>query len=131
MTQDNSKTVFIVDDEPTFCAVCAEVLQMHDYRVESFYTAVDFLDKASLRPDLIVMDMHLNGALGHQLIEAYISKRPTHEVGPFSVLFVSGAWVELEKLSHLNVKQMDYLVKPFPLSELLEKVKNLTQGSKP
>ena len=122
----SGETVLIVDDEPTIRMMIAEVLQEHGYSVietDSGTGALNIL-QSDVRIDVLISDVGLPGGLnGRQVADAGRGVRPG-----LKVLFITGfAETSVVGDGHL-ADGMAVITKPFVLSALSQKVRDLIDG---
>jgi PAS domain S-box-containing protein len=121
----DGETVLIIDDEPSIRMLVVEVLE------EAGYAAIEAPDGASglralqsdVRIDLLVTDVGLPGGMnGRQVADAARAIRPE-----LKVLFITGfAENAVVGNGHLD-KGMEVLTKPFEMSELANKIRDLIE----
>lgn len=114
-----SSNIWLIDDDPTFLHMCAEVLRQDGHHVEGFTDGVKMQDawsKADQKPDLMVFDFSMPEYNGLELREWLV------EVGAsIPVVLVSGlssSTPEIKKA--LAMKKTYFLQKPFANSELAD-----------
>ena len=107
-------TVALIEDEPGIVDFVSRGLAAHGLEVESALDGVDGLELAlSDGIDLVVLDLMLPRLSGEQILLRLAEQRPGL---PVIVLTARG---ELdERVAGLRAGAVDYLVKPFALSEL-------------
>jgi len=119
--------ILAVDDEPANLLLLSRMLERAGYtRVETttFPTSVPerFVDE---RPDLVLLDLHMPGMDGFELMERLA---PLTEAGtqvPFLVLTADAT--EETRRRALSMGARDFLTKPVNQTELLLRVHNLLQ----
>ncbi len=113
-----SRTVLVVDDEPSILRMISLVLQELDCRILTAYnaeSALEILD--SVTPDLVIADIRLPGIDGVEL-----TRRIKAGVSPAPVLLISAFG---EPRDHPGDA---FVPKPFDNEDLLEAVRSLTEG---
>jgi CheY-like chemotaxis protein len=118
--------VLVIDDEPLVRMLVVDVL------VDLGYTAVEADDgpsgmkilRSDVAIDLLITDVGLpNGMNGRQVADAARELRPS-----LKILFITG-FAENAVLSHGHLKHdLHILTKPFEVSELTRRVKQLLDG---
>ncbi|OZC86523.1 DNA-binding response regulator [Rhodococcus sp. 06-412-2C] len=112
-----SRTVLVVDDEPTISEAVAARLRGEGYQV---VTAVDGPAAveacARFDPDLVVLDLMLPGFDGLEVCRRIQASRPV------PVLMLTAKSDETDMLVGLGVGADDYLGKPFSMRELVARV---------
>ncbi len=118
--------VLVIEDDPAIRRVVRNLLVEIGCHVE-FAVSLEGGRSlaASLRPDLIVLDLGLPDGEGHTLIEALGYDDPP----PILVLSARGA--ESEKVRALEAGASDYLTKPFGPGELKARIRVALRRSRP
>lgn len=114
--------IYAVDDE-------ASIRELYEATLASGgYLAKSFEDGASLfasikreKPDLIILDVMLEGASGFDILKTLQEKEETKNI---PVIMVSAKGDELSKVKGLDMGASDYLAKPFGVLELLARIKS-------
>lgn len=118
----------MVDDEASILTLLKFKLSKHGFEVEIASNGSQFWEKAlAFKPDLIILDIWLNGKLGteiyHDLLEArFDAKVP--------VIFVT-ALIEEHSQKQNSAGQYVLYSKPLNFERLLEGVSRLLSGVKP
>jgi signal transduction histidine kinase len=121
----DGETVLVVDDEPTLRMLISDVLEENGYNVltaPNGPTALVHL-KSDATIDLLITDIGLpRGMNGRQLAEEARKHRPD-----LKVLFITG-FAENAAVGHGHLDHgMDVMTKPFEITNLTEKVKELIE----
>ena len=102
--------ILIVDDDRQQAMFCAGVLKRKGMQVTSALSADEALTAlASMRPDLVIMDLYLPGINGLELT-AILRQRSDSLVLP--IVFLSGEQDAQKRFDALNIGGDDYLTKP-------------------
>jgi len=112
--------ILVVDDEATTRISLAELLRLEGYDVSIAASGEDALDIIARHPpfDLMVVDIKMPGMDGLQLTEA-VQRR-----SPDTVIILLTAFGTLETaIQALRRGAHDYLLKPCPVSQILESVR--------
>ncbi|MET3614250.1 two-component system response regulator AdeR [Rhizobium aquaticum] len=110
--------VLIIEDEPEI----AEILETYFIR-EGFRTisaadgVIGLAHHATLKPDLVILDVKLPGQDGYEVLAA-IRRR-----GDTPVIMVTALAEDLDKLQALRIGADDYVVKPFNPVEVVARAK--------
>ena len=115
-----SRTVLVVEDERTINDALAQRLRAEGYAVEQAFdgpTAVDMT--ASVRPDVVLLDVMLPGLDGLEVCRRIQADRPV------PVLMLTARDDEADVLVGLGVGADDYLTKPFSMREVVARVSAL------
>jgi signal transduction histidine kinase len=116
--------ILVVEDEDDLRGSIKEVLQDRGYKVfqaPEGKTALDLLQKADWRPDLIVSDIMMPVMDGYEFFEA-VHAVPELRAVPFIFLTARSAKADIKLGRTMGVD--DYLVKPFEPEEFVDAVEN-------
>ena len=118
--------LLLVDDEPEFLRTLATGLRGAGYEVETAETAARALAAARDRePEAVVLDLLLPDGRG---TEVCASLRTWSSV---PIVVVSAVGEEPEKIAALDAGADDYVTKPFPLGELLARLRAVLRRAAP
>ena len=111
--------ILVIEDEPGIVDFLERGLRAHGFEVDSALDGTTGTDKAlGDAVDLVVLDMMLPGRSGLEVLELVHNSKPTL---PVIVLTAHG---EIEdRVSGLDAGAVDYLTKPFSLSELAARIR--------
>jgi two-component system KDP operon response regulator KdpE len=114
-----SGRVLVVDDEVEMQRALRAGLGYHDFDVRAVGNGEDAIrEAAAWRPDVILLDLGLPGALdGFGVLEAL---RPATRAAVIVVSVMPG---ERDKVRALDLGADDYLVKPFGTEELVARIR--------
>jgi len=114
-----SGRVLVVDDEVEMQRALRAGLGYHDFDVRAVGTGEDAVrEAAAWRPDVILLDLGLPGALdGFGVLQAL---RPATRAAVIVVSVMPG---EKDKVRALDLGADDYLVKPFGTDELVARIR--------
>ena len=116
--------ILVVDDDPQILRALRINLAARGYEVSLAHSGHEALDvAATLRPELVVLDLGLPGFSGIQVIEGL---RGWTDV---PILVVSGRSDSLDKVNALDAGADDYVTKPFAVDELLARIRALGRRS--
>lgn len=120
--------ILIIDDEPAIVLSLQDRLKVNDYEVVTAGNGVEGLQIAvQEKPDVILLDVIMPIMDGQEMLEA-LRKQPD---GYFSSVIMLTAQNQTYDFARANVYGIDdYIVKPFDLSELLEKIEVVVEGRK-
>lgn len=117
----NTKTILIVDDEPSIRDMLRLALEMAEFTVQEASNAQDahaqIIDDP---PDLILLDWMMPGTSGVELTRRLKKDDITSDI-PIIMLTAKGE--EDNKIQGLELGADDYITKPFSLRELLARLK--------
>jgi two-component system KDP operon response regulator KdpE len=111
--------ILVVDDEPKLVRLVREVLTATGFDVMSTGSGENAVEMAALeRPDLIVLDVVLSGAM-----DGYEVTRRVREFSDVPIIMLTAKVREADLLRGFDVGADDYLTKPFSSKELLARVR--------
>ena len=115
--------ILVVDDEPNIVQTLQDRLEMNGYRVVTACNGRDGLEKAvSEKPEIILLDVIMPIMDGHEMLEHL---RKTEEGKNASVIMLTARSQNQDIARATACGIDDYIVKPFDLSELLEKIETI------
>lgn len=118
--QENSKKIFICDDEKNIAELIRMYLETNYYDCEIFSDGESLLKKLETEgPDLITLDIMLPGHDGFFVLSEI------RRVSEVPVILISAKDTEIDKVHGFNVGSDDYIVKPFMPLELVARIKNI------
>jgi DNA-binding response OmpR family regulator len=116
----STKTVLVVDDEPTLVATLRYNLEREGYKVVSAADGEKAISMArSERPDLLILDLMLPAVDGLEVCR--ILRREMN----LPILMLTARAGEVDKVVGLELGADDYVTKPFSTRELLARVRAL------
>jgi DNA-binding response OmpR family regulator len=111
--------ILVIEDEPGIVDFLERGLRAHGFEVSSVLDGVSGTEKAlGAEVDLVVLDMMLPGRSGLEVLAAIHAAKPTL---PVIVLTAQNA-IE-NRVAGLDAGAVDYLTKPFSLSELAARIR--------
>jgi DNA-binding response OmpR family regulator len=125
MPTERHATILIVEDEESIAAVLARRLQKAGFGTDWAATGEAGLEKARTTAfDLILLDIHLPGISGFDVLEAL------RQEGRRTPVFIVSAdrYVD-DRVKGLRLGADDYLVKPFDFDELLARIEAILRRS--
>ena len=118
------KTILVVDDEPQIVQLVRDYLEHGGFKV---VTAADGSSAlrlaATVRPDLIVLDLGLPGVDGLDVT------RSLRRNGEVPIIMLTARTDESDKLVGLELGADDYITKPFSPKELVARVRSVLRRS--
>lgn len=120
--------ILVVDDEPNIVQTLQDRLEMNEYEVVTAGNGREGLQKFEQeRPDVILLDVIMPIMDGHEMLEM-LRKQPGGQ--DVSVIMLT-ARSQTQDIARANACGIDdYIVKPFDLSELLEKIESVVEHRK-
>jgi twitching motility two-component system response regulator PilH len=118
--------ILIVDDSPTELHQMQRVLQQHGYQTIGANDGADAILKArEMKPDLILMDIVMPGVDGFRATRQLAADPATRSI---PVIIVSSKGEETDRIWGMRQGAVDYLVKPFSPTQLIEKAQAALGG---
>ena len=115
-----SAKVLLVDDETDMLEMMAYNLSAHGHQIQTAVNGMEALNKARrFLPDLIVLDLMLDGIDGFTVCEILRTQPSTRRV---PVLVVTALGGQMARLSALAAGADDFLAKPFIPQEFVRRV---------
>jgi two-component system alkaline phosphatase synthesis response regulator PhoP/two-component system response regulator VicR len=120
--------ILVIDDEPNIVQTLQDRLEMNEYEVITAGNGREGLEKfAQEKPDVILLDVIMPIMDGHEMLEK-LRKQPDGQ--DVSVIMLT-ARSQTQDIARANACGIDdYIVKPFDLSELLEKIEGVVEHRK-
>lgn len=110
--------ILLVEDNREISGNIKEYLEMEDFLVEQAFDGELWIEKATKNSyDLILLDLMLPEVDGVSIARRVMLKNPT------PIIMTTARETLADRLEGFDVGAVDYLVKPFNLSELLARVK--------
>ena len=104
--------ILIVDDEKEVVRMLESFFRLKGYDTITAYNGEEAMQKVSMNPDLILLDINMPGMEGTEVcqkIRDYIS---------CPIVFLTAKVEDADKIKGFSVGGDDYIVKPFSLEEL-------------
>ena len=120
---EHDSVVFLVDDDPSFRRSCERLLRIAGYRVESFPSAQEFLERGP--PDIpacLVTDLRMPGMNGFDLQSVLANAG-----WEIPLIFVTGHGDVPTSVRAMKAGALQFLTKPFQERELLTAVEEALQ----
>jgi DNA-binding response OmpR family regulator len=123
------KSILLIEDNVDILENLAEYFELEGYQTFSTNNGDRGIEMAlELMPDLIICDMPRPGIDGRKVLSLLLNTSDTCEI-PF--IFCTTLCEKRNKLEALEQGADDYIIKPFHLEQILEKVKAcILSGSK-
>jgi len=118
-----SGMILVVDDEPANVDLVQSYLKANSYKVIKAYSGEEALKKAFADPpDLILLDVMMPGISGFEICRRLKSDNRTQLI---PVILLTALQDFQSKIQGLEAGADEFLSKPFNLTELLTRVRNL------
>ena len=110
--------ILIVEDEGIILLEIMQILQLQGYQSYAVFSNEDAIEKArEIQPDLVVMDIKLNGE--DDGIETAIEIR---EIMDLPIVYLTGCADKTTLNAVKSTKSCDYVLKPFDGEELVSTI---------
>ena len=119
--------ILIADDDRELCQLLAEYLALQGLQAESVHSAeaaIERLQAAGLRPDVLVLDVMLPG------MDGLAALRRIREFEALPIIMLSGRGEPVDRILGLELGADDYLAKPCLPRELLARIQALLRRSR-
>ena len=115
----------VLDDEPQFCKALGRLLKTHGFEVVTFALGEDLLAAcASRSPDCLLLDLHMPGLNGFQVLERLAAQ---HVPMPVVVITGHDQPGNAERVRALGA--VEYLLKPLNESQLLAAIGSVMEAA--
>lgn len=120
--------VLVVDDEPNIVQTLKDRLEMNDYLVFTAHNGSDgFKAAQDHSPDVILLDVIMPVMDGQEMLE----KLRQQDWGKTISVIMLTARSQAQDIARARACGIDdYIIKPFDLSELLEKIEGIVERRK-
>ncbi|OGS37718.1 MAG: hypothetical protein A2293_04865 [Elusimicrobia bacterium RIFOXYB2_FULL_49_7] len=117
-----SKKILIVEDDEDAMELYIKALENDDFEIKKSYTGFSSGVAVDFRPDLVILDIMLPDIDGYQICRHL---RTAPETADAKIIVIS-AINDIKKIRKMfKLGADEYLVKPFSIMELREKIKEL------
>jgi putative two-component system response regulator len=120
--------ILVIDDEPSNVSALLRLLERSGYRhVLGITESRDSMETfESFLPDLLLLDLRMPHLDGFQVLEALAHRIPPDEY--FPILVLTGDLSPEVREQALSVGARDFITKPFDLTEVVLRIKNLLEA---
>ena len=117
----NPVKVYIAEDNPILLQGLERALTANGYGVATAVDGRDMLDllRSKPLPDILLLDVMMPGLSGIEVLDAV---RADPRTAHLPVMLITAAAEELIPGDALNARDVDVLMKPFRLNELLSRI---------
>lgn len=114
--------ILIVDDVPDNLRLLSTMLMEFGFKIrKSINGEMALMAINALKPDLILLDINMQGINGYQVCE-YLKNNP--ETCEIPIIFVSAISQIEDKVKAFKVGGVDYITKPFQVEEVMARIQN-------
>ena len=118
-------TVLVIDDDVQVRGMLVALLRPRGYQVETAASAEEAQERLkTLRPDVILLDLHLPGRSGMDVL-AHLRADSVTRLLP--IIMITGGATGEDRLHAIAEGVTDFLAKPFAAEELLARLKSLVR----
>ncbi|HEX2904368.1 MAG TPA: response regulator transcription factor [Jatrophihabitans sp.] len=111
--------VLVVDDEPLLLRTLVLALSHHGYQVSSAATGRAAITLAvQTKPDVVLLDLGLPDLDGLEVIQQLLERDPDA-----TIMVLSARSGSSDKVVTLDIGAVDYITKPFDISELVARLR--------
>ena len=119
----------VIDDEVDLVELIKTRLELHNYHIVPLYTSKrSFEITKREKPDLILLDIMMPDKNGYEVCKELKSSQETKDI-PIILFTGKSNQQEYIKTGSKSVGADDYILKPFKLNDLLEKIKMYLKDS--
>lgn len=104
--------VLVADDEKDVVSLLKDYFEMNDYTVITAYSGLEAVEKAALKPDIILLDVNMPDGDGLEVC------RKIRDFVSCPILFLTARIEDSDKISGFAAGGDDYIIKPFSITEL-------------
>ena len=108
--------ILLIDDEESILEMLSLQFRLEGYQVYMAMNAKQALEKLSITPDIILLDINMEGMNGLELCAAI------REYVTCPILFLTARVSEQDKVNGFMAGGDDYITKPFSMNELFARV---------
>jgi DNA-binding response OmpR family regulator len=124
-----SKVILVVDDEPDILFTVSQMLEMSGYTVIQAKDGVECINKLNeleATPDLVLLDIMMPDVSGWD-VAAKIKENPSWNEIPIVFLTAKG---DVMSMGMGRLASEDYIVKPFNITDLKERIDKILNKTK-
>ena len=123
--EPKEKLIFVVDDEPVFLKSCVDFLAKEGFRTDFANDGAEALKKiASLRPDLIILDLLLPKLSGYEVVKKLQEDYTTKTI-PVIIITIKKVDPGTRQMFGMEPNVIDFFNKPVNLYVLTLKIHQL------
>ncbi|MFH1752844.1 MAG: EAL domain-containing protein [Candidatus Omnitrophota bacterium] len=124
----DKKLILIIDDEPDFVRTMRFYLEKSGFRIITASNGKDGVEKARMKPDLVLLDLKMPGMSGHEVSKLLKEDKITHGI---PIVMLTSQSETIDKVEALEMGVADYIGKTFPLEEILARIKAVLRDGSP
>lgn len=121
-----ARHVMIIDDDREFLGELKELLVLSGYEVTAIADSVDAAGHAAgTRPDVILLDLKMDGMSGFDVLETLQSSAETRHIPVIVISSFISEELDVQLLRYFNV--VNYLQKPFTPITVITQIETVTR----
>ena len=130
MSDDVKKIIYLIDDDDMQLTTSELFLQdeYEIYKSKSGQEALDYINSNELIPDLVLLDILMPDMDGW---EVFRKMKEMDLLKKVPIVFLTSVEAEVERKRAYNIGITDYIVKPYNMTELKSRVKNIIKNQQP
>lgn len=128
MSVKPTERILVVDDEESIRKIIAFQLKKAGYETMLGKNGREGVEMARTNlPDLILLDLMMPELDGHQVVELLKADYITSQI---PIIILTAKFAKADRMAGLSAGVNDYLTKPFEMTELLVRIRNVLDWSK-
>src|SRR5262245_59318626 len=117
--------ILVIDDADHVRYLLRFLLTHECFEVDDAATSEEAFDRLTANvPDVVLIDLHLSGRVGHETIPMLRSDPRTRFI---PIVMITGGATRADKLDAISAGVTDFIAKPFDGEELVARVRNLVR----
>ena len=124
----NNKFILIIDDEADFREIMRLILENSNFRVATASNGAEGLEKARLKPDLILLDLTMPDIDGHEVCKRL---KADNSLSAIPVIILTSRNETIDKVEALDIGATDYIGKDFPIEEIMARINRAIKDIQP
>lgn len=127
--RENRRKVLVIDDEPDVLSFLKLVLEKSHYQAVTAPNGTEGLIRAHVeQPDLILLDIMMEEMDGWETLRLLKLDESSRDI---PVVIISARAEPKDKIRALQEGAIDYITKPFPVRDSLDKIRAILEGAPP
>lgn len=118
------RNILLADDDASILEPIKMMLEDEGYHVDTTLSGADLLHLGTNLPDLLILDIWMAGISGGDICQQLKSRESTRKM-PIIIVSANRDTEQIARQAGAD----DFLLKPFDIDDLLEKVQRYTAGT--